>query len=163
MEIMSKMSLFMSQSANQAGYVIKAIFLLKEASTDPGEIARINTLLKKYESTKTSFAYNCLNKKSPLHELTPYPYDLCDFPDLELKGPKSSLIYSHYMTMLMNISEHLKNWHIYQKLAIKTQRLILFGLYRDKKADRKRLRDINSWLLLGLRDQLAIQTAPPCG
>ena len=145
-ETMSEMSLFASQSANQAGYVMKALFLSRHSSTDPDEIARIDTILKKYEPTKSqTFAYNCLNKKSPLRELTPYPYDLCDFP--EFKGPRSTIFDSHSRAMLTNIREHFKNWHIYQKLAIDTEVITSFKLDRTKKADRKRLHRLSTILI----------------
>ena len=56
-------------------------------------------------------------------------------------------VYTRTETMLKDIRHHLKNWHIYQKLAMGTEVSISFGLDRVKKADRKRLHRLSAILI----------------
>ena len=98
-------SLFVSQSANQAGLVMNYIFTLLSETDDSVMRNDIETLLQKYVPTKDSFSYACMNVKSKFYPLVPEPYDCCNFQLLDGEG-QGALFNTQARLMAVNIQRN---------------------------------------------------------
>ena len=147
-ELISKCSLFVSQSANCAGNAMNYFILSRNGTQDEALRHEFDEVFEKSPLTKDSFSYACMNSlveekggkqvaKSHVRKVVPYPFEVCDHNELDMEG-QGALYNAQARLMRTNIEQHLLNWSIYQRRAVTAEIYQGFGLDMKGMADRSR-------------------------